>query len=196
MVLRERLWHFPSIAVFHLRRGERKKEAQMKTWRRMNSFLAVALLAALAGCASTGANLVPGQSTAADVEKSMGRPKEKITNSAGESVWFYTSAPNGQTTYAARMKPDGTVISVDQVLVKENWSKVVNGRTTTKEVRELLGPPSAVSRAFGASNDQWTYKVMNNARQSLLVYDLSPDGGTITKTLLILDPDYLQPGGT
>ena len=159
-----------------------------------NILLAALTVAAIAGCAGTGANLVPGQSTAADVEKSMGKPKEKITNSAGESVWFYTTAPNGQYTYAARMKPDGTVLSVQQVLTKENWSKVVPGKTTTKEVQELLGPPGEVSRAFGASNDQWTYHVMNDNRQHLMIYDLSPEGGTITRQQLMLDPLYCAPG--
>jgi hypothetical protein len=150
---------------------------------------------AIAACAGTGSNLVPGQSTAADVEKSMGKPKEKTTNSAGESVWFYTSAPNGQTTYAARMKPDGTVISIDQVLTKQYWSKVVNGKTTSKEVRELLGPPGDVSRSFGADFDQWTYHVMNDNRQHLLIYDVSPSG-VVTKSVLMLDPIYSAPGGT
>jgi len=147
---------------------------------------------AIAGCAGTGSNLVPGQSTAADVEKSMGKPREKTTNSAGESVWFYTSAPNGQTTYAARMKPDGTVISVAQVLTKENWSKVVPGKTTTKEVRELLGPPGEISQSRATNDDQWTYKVMNDNRQHLLIYDLK--GDLIAKSQLMLDPLYCAPG--
>jgi len=165
-----------------------------KTWNIANSWLTATSVLVLAACAGGGANLVPGQSTAADVEKSMGRPKEKTTNSAGESVWFYTSAPNGQTTNAVRMKPDGTMISMQQVLTKENWSKVIAGKTSSKEARELLGPPGEVSRAFGASSDQWTYAVMNDNRQHLLIYDLSPDGGTIAKAQLMLDPIYSAAG--
>jgi len=149
---------------------------------------------AIAGCAGTGSNLVPGQSAAADVEKSMGKPREKTTNSAGESVWFYTSAPNGQTTYAARMRPDGTVISVDQVLTRENWSRVVTGKTTSKEVRELLGPPGEVGHSRATDGDQWTYHVMNDNRLHLLIYDLSPSG-VVAKSALMLDQIYSAPNG-
>ena len=157
-------------------------------------FLAAISAAAIAGCAGTGANLVPGQSTAADVEKSMGRPKEKITNPAGESVWFYTSAPNGYTTYAVRMKPDGTVVSVQQVLTKEHWSKVVPGKTTDKEVRELLGPPGEVWLARATGVDQWIYKVMNDNRMYLLIYDFSPSR-LVSNSALMFDPIYSAPNG-
>src|SRR5262245_22482163 len=75
-------------------------------------------IAFLAGCAAVGssAKLVPGQSSAGDVQAAMGTPKEKITNAAGENVWFYTTAPNGRTTHAVRMRSDGTVVGVEQRL--------------------------------------------------------------------------------
>jgi hypothetical protein len=158
-----------------------------KTWR---FFLVAALAMALGACASGGANLTPGQSTAADVEKSMGRPAEKITTAAGESVWFYPTAPNGTSTRAARMRADGTLIAVEERLSRENWSKIVAGRTTAKEVRELIGPPGGVTRSRMTNGEEWTYKVMHENRTYYLTLTLSPENIAVSKVELILDPIY------
>jgi len=108
----------------------------------------------VAGCGTFGgANLVPGQSSAADVQVAMGTPAEKTTNAAGEAVWFYPSAPNGRTTRAVRMRPDGAVVAVEQRLTRQYWSQIVPDRTTTKEVRELLGPPAASDHAPPPTGD-------------------------------------------
>jgi len=161
-----------------------------KTWTRMSLLLAAALLAALAGCAGGGANLVAGQSTAADVEKALGRPAEKVTVAGGESVWFYPTAPNGTSTRAARMRADGTLIGVEERLAPEYWSKIVPGRTTSKEARELLGPPGSVTQSRATNGDAWTYKVLAENRFNYLTLSLSADGSTVSKVELILDPIY------
>src|SRR5258706_15213705 len=111
--------------------------------------VSVSLLAlCLGACASyDGRGLVPGQARAADVEALMGRPAQKLTNAAGETVWFYPHAPAGRDTFAVRMRPDGALIGVEQRLTKENVARVVPGKTTTQEVRELFGPPWQGSRA-------------------------------------------------
>ena len=50
----------------------------------------------LSSCASySGRGLVPGQSSAKDVETVMGAPKERITIAGGDSVWFYPRNPFG-----------------------------------------------------------------------------------------------------
>src|SRR6185295_16897999 len=114
---------------------------------------AVCLLAALlAGCASyDGRGLVPGQSTAAQVEALMGRPADKLVNAQGETVLFFTRAPMGRDTYAARLRPDGTLIAVEQRLTSENFDKVTTGKMQKREVLELLGPPWKVSRTRDAN---------------------------------------------
>ena len=81
----------------------------------------LALALVLAGCASpyAGRNLPQG-SPMADVEATMGKPKETIVDSAGYTVWFYPSAPNGRTTWAARFMPDGRLLNLEQRLTKEH----------------------------------------------------------------------------
>jgi hypothetical protein len=154
--------------------------------------LAVAMLA-LSGCAGLGAGkLVPGQSSASDVQKAMGAPAEKSTNAAGEAVWFYPSAPNGHTTYAVRMRPDGGVVAVEQRLTRQYWSQIVADRTTTKEVRELLGPPAGISHWAMRGVDEWDYKVEENNRKYDLLLEVSPDGA-VRKSTLLHDPIYDAP---
>ena len=58
---------------------------------------------ALAGCASfEGASLVPGRSSAAEVEAAMGPAADKLTTAGGETVYYYPRLPWGYATYAAR----------------------------------------------------------------------------------------------
>jgi len=153
----------------------------------------VLLALALAACAAMGgAKLVPGQSNAGDVQAAMGAPAEKTTNAAGESVWFYTSAPNGRTTHAVRMRSDGTVLGVEQRLTSAYWSRIVPQQTTAKEVRELLGPPALVQH-WGLRNvDEWDYKVEENMRMFDLLIEVSPDG-VVRKSGLLHDPLYDAP---
>jgi hypothetical protein len=158
----------------------------------MRTALAVAVLA-IAGCSSFGAaKLVPGQSSAADVQAAMGVPAEKSTNAAGENIWFYPSAPNGRTTQAVRMTPDGAVVAVEQRLTKQYWSQIVPDRTTTREVRELLGPPAVITHWGLRGVDEWDYKVEENQRMWDLLIEVSPDG-VVRKSALFHDPIYDAP---
>src|SRR5258708_241451 len=105
----------------------------------MRSVLAlVAVL--LAACAGPGVNLVPGQSTVADVEAKMGAPAEKQEH-PGETVYYYPQLPWGYVTYAARIGADGRLIALKQRLTSDNIAKIVKGQTRQTEVRDLLGPP-------------------------------------------------------
>jgi len=156
--------------------------------------LCVVSIALLAGCAAAGggAKLIPGQSGASDVQAAMGTPAEKATNTAGESVWFYPSAPNGRTTYAVRMRPDGAVSAVEQRLASQYWSRIVPGKTTTKELRELLGPPAVIMHWGLKGVDEWTYKVEMNMHMFDLLVEVSPDG-VVRNSVLMHDPIYDAP---
>ena len=62
---------------------------------------AISLAVLLAGCASLdGSGLVPGTSTAADVQAQMGAPAERLPAPGGGSVWWYPHAPIGWYSYA------------------------------------------------------------------------------------------------
>src|SRR5436190_23300472 len=115
---------------------------------RFHGLVLLVLTAAIVlhGCASyDGRGLVPGQSTAADVERVMGPPKEKLTERTGETVWFYPHNPAGRDTYAVRVAKDGRVVDIEQRLTINNIGKLVAGTSTKDDVRLIFGPPYRVT---------------------------------------------------
>jgi hypothetical protein len=153
--------------------------------------VSVLLLAVcLGGCASyDGRGLVAGQSRAADVEALMGRPAEKIVDAAGETVWFYPHAPAGRETFAVRMRPEGTLIGIEQRLTKKNAARVVPGTTTAKEVREFFGSPYLIWRGPVSQRDIWDYPMMVDNRLADFFVELS-DEGLVREAYLLHDPSY------
>ena len=149
-----------------------------------------------AGCASyNGSSLVAGQSTAADVERTMGRPAEKVAAANGDSTWFYPHNPAGRDTYAVRMSADGVVRSVDQRLTEGNMAKLVAGATTTKEVRELFGPPNRVIRMDRQQREAWEYYYFNPIQIPFILYIQASADGIVREVVTIRDPSQDVPGG-
>jgi hypothetical protein len=158
-------------------------------------FSVLGALSLLAGCASySGSGLVPGQSTANDVQALMGAPAERLTVAGGDTLWYYPRGPVGLDTYAVRMSPNGTVRSVDQLLTEENMKKLAAGVTTTAQVREYFGPPGRVSRLDRQQRDVWEYRMWNSTRQAYFLYvQFSNDG--IVREVLFLKDNYYDLGG-
>lgn len=154
------------------------------------AFLLLAALA-LAGCASyDGRGLVPGQSSAKDVENLMGAPAERITVANGDSVWFYPRNPFGNATYAVRLSPEGVVRGVDQRLTMANVALLRAGVSTAKDVREILGPPWRVTRMERQQRDAWEYRIDNGYMvDHALIVQLSADN-VVREVLMLRDPKY------
>jgi hypothetical protein len=150
---------------------------------------------ALAGCA--GGKLVPGQSTAQDVEAAMGRPAEKHQYSNGEVVYFYPQLPYGRVTYAARIAPDGRLIAFDQRLTEANIHRVVRGQSRAEDVRDLLGPPYQPVVTHQSERETWTYpmRIAADPTPKWFVVQISPDG-VVRETYLMDDPDAVPRGGS
>jgi hypothetical protein len=103
------------------------------------------LLFLLAGCASySGRGLVPGQSSAAEVEAVMGPAADKRPGPNGESVLWYPRMPYGDGTYAARVGADGRLIAIEQRLTEKNIARLERGKTTADQVLDVVGPPYRV----------------------------------------------------
>lgn len=133
--------------------------------------------ALLSGCVSySGSSLVAGRSTAADAEAVMGKPAERIERPGGGSVLYYPHGPIGRETFAVTIGADGKVQSVEQRLTDANIAKVVNGTWTTREVRELFGPPSRTTRYARLERDVWEYPMDPRWMPYLLTVQFSADG--------------------
>ena len=138
------------------------------------TYLAAALIA---GCASySGKGLIPGTSTAGDVEALMGRPAERIAKPDGSSVLFYPHAPVGRETYAVTIGADGKVQAVEQRLTDANIAKLVLGTTTVREVRELFGSPWRTTHYARLERDVWEYPMDPVAMPYILYVQFSSDG--------------------
>jgi hypothetical protein len=162
----------------------------------MSRLLASTLLLVVAACASTDAGkLVPGQSTAADVEARMGRPAEKRVAAGGETVYFYPQLPWGYATYAARIGPDGRLVAVEQRLTEKNIALLKPGVTRGQDVRDLLGPPFEPMKQALSGNEIWTYpmRIAGNPTPKWFLAHVSPDG-VLVESYLIDDPNYNRHG--
>jgi hypothetical protein len=161
----------------------------------MGRFLLMAAISlSLAACASyNGRGLVPGQSSAGDVETLMGPPAERIAVAGGDSVWFYPRQPTGRQTYAVRLTPAGVVRSVEQVLTEENLKNVNAGTTTAKQLRELLGPPWLVARNERMQREVWQYNMFNATQWEYFLYVQLSNDGIVREVLLM--KDYIKETG-
>jgi hypothetical protein len=157
----------------------------------MKSILAscLALALSVAACASfEGRGLVPGQSTAADVERVMGTPAEKRQAANGETWYYYPRQPFGRAVYVARIAPDGKLIAIEQRLTDENLKKIVPNQTRAEQVRELFGPPYQVTRNPRMDREVWTWHMRRFGDPGMpaeLDIQLSPDG--VVREVYLLD---------
>jgi hypothetical protein len=150
------------------------------------------LAAALAGCAGyDGRTLVPGKSTAAEVEATMGKAAEKV-EVAGESLWWYPRGPMGWHSYAVRIGPDGVLRGIEQRLTVENIKKVAADTWTRKEVRELFGPPFVVSHLPRLKREVWEYQLLEVEFKWKLWVQFSDDG-VVREVLQMRHPDMDPP---
>ena len=148
----------------------------------------------LAGCASySGSHLIPGKSTAAEVEATMGAPREKIAIAGGVTRWFYPRGPMGQETYAINVGADGLVQGVEQTLTYENVEKIRASTMTSRDILALIGPPNKIMRFEGRQRDAWEYR-MYYIDWKVLTLELSDDG--VVRTVQFQDdPNHNVPSG-
>jgi hypothetical protein len=152
------------------------------------NLVTLALVLALAACAAfNGRGLVPGVSTAADVQALMGLPAEKISVADGDTVWYYPRQPFGMETYAVSIAPNGTMRSIEQRLTELNLRKLVPGVTTQAQARELLGPPWRVTRNERLPRQVWTYRMYNAVQVEHSLHVQFSDDGLVREVLLLRD---------
>jgi hypothetical protein len=146
----------------------------------------------LTACAS-GPALVPGRSTVADVEAKHPAEKRRV---GGETVYYFPELPWGYRSYAARVGSDGKLIAVEQRLTEENIRKVLHGKSTLGEVRDLLGPPFEPMKRPTDGNEIWTYpmRIPSDPTPKWFVVQFSADG-VVRETRLFDDMNYNRWGG-
>ena len=161
----------------------------------MKQIIALAVAAVVVGCACEGRGLVPGLSSAADVEARMGRAADKRPAPGGETVYYYPRLPWGYATYAARIASDGRLVAIEQRLTEENTEQLKVGATRAEQVRDLLGPPFEPMHQRLSGKDLWTYpmRIPGYPTPRWFLVQISPEG-VLTEKYFIDDPNYTHPG--
>jgi hypothetical protein len=135
---------------------------------------------------------VPGKSTGADIQATMGTPDERQVY-PGETVWWYPRGPAGWHSYAVYVGSDGVLKRIEQRLTVENVKKVAPNTWTKKEVRELFGPPFLVSSLPRLKREVWEYQLLEVDFKWKLWVQFSPDG-VVREVLQMRHPDMDPPG--
>lgn len=153
--------------------------------------IAVLAAAALAGCASyDGSSLVPGKSTTAEIQATMGTPSERQANGS-DTVWWYSRGPMGFHTYAVLVGSDGVLKSIDQRLTVQNVQKVTPNSWTKQEVHDLFGPPFVVSTLPLKEREVWEYQVLDVTFKWKLWVQFSNDG--VVREVLQMRHPHMDP---
>ena len=143
----------------------------------------------LAGCASfDGRGLVPGQSTADDVERLMGLAADKRPAPGGETWLYYPRQPYGRQIFVARIAPDGRLIAMEQRLTDENVGKIIPNTTRAEQVRDLFGPPYQVVQFPRMQREAWTWHMRHFGDPGIPVslnVQISPDG--VVREIYLID---------
>ena len=147
------------------------------------------MAAALVGCASPRA-LVPDQSTAADVRNRIGRPTDIRFAANGDELWEYATGPSGTETYLVRIAKDGKVLKVTQLLTEERFRRIVEGKTTKAEVRDLLGQPA--DESYLPSGLVWEWRAHLGPQDGILAVRFDKNDIVSEKMVLM---DMLIDGG-
>lgn len=138
----------------------------------------------LSGCANPRL-LVVGQSTEADVRARMGNPTDTRVDRNGDRLWEYATGPEGVETHRVRIGADGKVKEVTQLLGEDQLAKVVPGKMTKAEVRDLLGRPS--DETIYRTGLTWSWRFLRGGvSPGYLVVTFNPDG-TVKDKIAIID---------
>lgn len=160
-----------------------------------SKLLAAMFVVLLPGCASfDGRDLVPGQSTAKEVEALMGVPTERLKLPDGDSTWYYARQPTGRMMYAVRFSPDGVMRSREQLLTERNLVRLARDSSTREQARAIVGPPWQVSRLERQQREVWEYTMLNAELNDYFLYLQFSDDGILREVMML--KDYAkEPGG-
>jgi hypothetical protein len=142
--------------------------------------LCVATAAALGACGSLPSlpslsfsrpAIEAGKSTQKDVEAAFGKPTEIIDGAAaGEKILFYNHAPAGGETHAVTLRSDGVVRAFEQRLTRANVQRISCGQSSSRSVRNLLGPPLRVTPRPALGLEEWSYRLSTVSTDPVLLH--------------------------
>ena len=151
---------------------------------RLLTTLILMLAAVLTGCASPRS--VGTGSTLVEMLARAGPPTDIRIDRNGDELWEYATGPQGHETYLVRAGADRRVKEVTQLLTDDQLQKIVPGKMTKADVRQILGMPSDVS--FTGVGTVWSWRFKRDGSQlGYLTVRFNPDN-TVMERIAIIEP--------
>jgi hypothetical protein len=149
---------------------------------------ALALILSLAACAPVIRRTPPVGAPLAEVTAKLGKPNAVYQEADGSQIYEYTGQPMGQFNHMARIRPDGTLLSYEQVLTSENFAKIDVSRWNKDDVLRHFGHPAQVMRSRLEDGEIWSYRYKEKGVwDSLMNVDFNARG-VVLRTYNSADP--------
>jgi hypothetical protein len=116
--------------------------------------------------------LIPGESSEAQVRERFGKPDNVWDGENGEQILEYNRQPAGHVNYMITIDADGKLKKIHQTLVQSNFDKIQPGMPM-EAVRKLLGKPAKEVRYALSGDTHWDWRFMDNSTSKwfTVVYD-------------------------
>ena len=126
----------------------------------------------------------PAGAPEADVIARFGRPTHVFVNPNDSGrILEYMNGPFGQTTYFARIAPDGRLLSYEQVLTTQKFAEIRIGTSTKFDVVRIIGTPSETSYLALPKLEVWSYPYKENPVSDSMMHVHFDNAGVVQKLL-------------
>ncbi|MDE2598087.1 MAG: hypothetical protein KGL40_00535 [Rhodocyclaceae bacterium] len=127
----------------------------------LGKMLPALLLPLLTGCSTLlGPPVIPGVTTQAEIVARKGPPALHVEEAKQVTRLFWPTGPNGTSTIRARFDGQQRLISYEEVLDMQHFSKIQPGMSMDDVLREI-GPPFAPWTIYFKARDElvweWRY---------------------------------------
>lgn len=129
--------------------------------RKMAKTAILCLTLGLTACAGMGRVPPAVGDPVATVTAKFGQPTAVYPDGSGQAL-EYATGPMGQTTWMARIGPDGRLASFEQVLTGEKFATLKIGAATKADVLRTVGRPAEHSRVALHDYEVWSYRYKEN----------------------------------
>lgn len=156
---------------------------------RMMKITTLAATLLLAACATRPAPL-PGE-TADVVQAKLGTPTSIYSDGAGAARSLeYATGPMGQTTWMARLGPDGRLTAYEQVLTGEKFATLKVDQATREQVLRTIGRPAERSRVAMQNYEVWSYRYKEAGVWNSMMHVHFDEQGVVRQMMNGPDPMY------
>ena len=117
---------------------------------------ALVLLSTLNSCTTWNMSSVRAGQPESEIVRQLGQPTH-VYQDQENRLLEYMTGPMGQTTYMARIGPDGRLVSYEQVLTMPKFNSIKIGEAREDDVLRTVGAPSEKTYFPLVRQEAWSY---------------------------------------